>query len=297
MAIHPHSGVTMKRHNPMTRREFLRAVLLAGGSAALTACGVTTVRPGMIAAPQMTSPEANLAELRRRLMEIYDLDAAASLLGWDQMTYMPPAGAAARGRQLALLSTLRSQKLVDPQMGRLLDALQPYADSLPYDADDAGLIRVTRREYERMIKVPLQFVSDFEAHKAACYDAWTRARPANDFSIVQPYLEKTLDYSRQLANFFPGSQHIADPLIGFADPGMSASSLRAAFADLRRQLVPPRRCHHRAASRRRFLPEPALPSRPTVGLRARRDRAAWVRLPARAAGPLSPPLHDLVLGR
>ncbi len=225
------------------RRTFLRAAALAGSGAALTACGAAAGRPAKVAgelriAVGGTSPEQRLAELRRRLMEIYDLDAAAALLSWDQETYMPPGGAASRGRQLAMLVTMRSQKFADPEIGRLLDGLQSYADRLPGDSDDARLIRVTRREYEREVKVPPQFTGEFQAHASACFEAWARARPADDFGLARPWLEKTLDYSRRLADFYPGYQHIADPLIDMADPGMQASSVRAVFDDLRRQLVP-----------------------------------------------------------
>jgi len=51
-------------------------------------------------------------------------------------------------------------------------------------------------------------------------------------------LEKTLEMSQELANFFPGYEHIADPLIDSSDYGMKAKLLRAIFADLREQLVP-----------------------------------------------------------
>jgi carboxypeptidase Taq len=67
---------------------------------------------------------------------------------------------------------------------------------------------------------------------------WTEARPANDFARVRPNLERTLDLSRKLADFFPGYEHIADPLIDFADYGMKASSVRALFKELRTELVP-----------------------------------------------------------
>jgi len=75
-------------------------------------------------------------------------------------------------------------------------------------------------------------------HGAESYQVWAKARPANDFAAVQPYLEKTLDLSRQLADFFPGYEHIADPLIDFSDYGMKASTVRAVFAELRDQLAP-----------------------------------------------------------
>jgi carboxypeptidase Taq len=123
-------------------------------------------------------------------------------------------------------------------IGRLLDDLQPYADSLPYDSDDASLIRVTRRGYDKATKVPPLLLAAFYQHSAAAYQAWTQARPANDFATMQPYLEKTLDFSRQVADCFPGYDHIADPLIDFADEGMKAETIRALFAELRAELTP-----------------------------------------------------------
>jgi carboxypeptidase Taq len=182
--------------------------------------------------------EAKLQALKERLTEVYDLNGAASLLYWDQSTYMPKGGAAARGRQLAALEKIAHEKFTDPEIGKLLDALQPYADGLPYDHDDAALIRETRRSYEREIKVPAEFTARLSKHLAESYQVWTEARPANDFKRVRPYLEKTLDLSRELANFFPGYDHIADPLINYSDYGMKAATVREIFSALREQLVP-----------------------------------------------------------
>lgn len=182
--------------------------------------------------------EAKLKELKQRLQEVADLGGVSSVLHWDQATYMPPGGAAARGRQLALLAKLAHEKATDPAIGKLLDALRPYEESLPYDSDDASLIRVTRRQYERDTRVPSEFLAQLSEHSALSYQAWTEARPNNDFASVRDGLEKTLDLSRKLADFFPGYQHIADPLIDFADFGMKAENVRALFAELREQLVP-----------------------------------------------------------
>jgi carboxypeptidase Taq len=181
---------------------------------------------------------SKLNELKQRLMEVYDLYHTASLLHWDQATYMPPGGAAARARQMALITRLAHEKFTDPAIGKLLDQLHHYEQSLPYDSDEASLIRVTRRHYERETKLPARFVAELSAHQAASYQLWCRARPANDFRAVQPYLEKTLELSRQLANFFPGYEHIADPLIDYADFGMKASTVRPLFGELRAALLP-----------------------------------------------------------
>ncbi len=182
--------------------------------------------------------ETKLQKLKKRLVEINDLESAAALLSWDQSTYMPSGGAAARARQMATLGRLAHEKFTDPAIGKLLDDLRPYEESLPYDSDEASLVRVTRRNYEKAVKVPPSFMAQLTSHSAKTYQVWTEARPANDFAKVQPNLEKTLDLSRQLADFFPGYEHIADPLIDFHDYGMKASTISAIFAELRQQLVP-----------------------------------------------------------
>jgi carboxypeptidase Taq len=197
------------------------------------------------AQPNRTKPastglpaEAKLAELKRRLLEISDLSCAGAVLGWDQATYMPAGGATARARQGATLSRLAHERLTDPALGRLLDQLHSYAAGLPPDSDDACLIRVTRRDFEKAVKVPADFVARWDAHGSASYDAWTRARPADDFATMRPLLEKSLDFSRQFAGFFAPYTHIADPLIDGPDEGMTAAKVKALFAELRAELVP-----------------------------------------------------------
>ncbi len=151
---------------------------------------------------------------------------------------MPEAGAPARARQMAALEEITHEKATAPSIGRLLDALQAYADALPFDHDDAALLRVTRRDYERKIRVPASFAAQAAGHTAESFSVWAEARPANDFARVQPYLEKTLELSRRYADFFPGYSHIADPLIDTADFGMSAATVGPLFEELRLALTP-----------------------------------------------------------
>jgi carboxypeptidase Taq len=182
--------------------------------------------------------EAKLVELKGRLLEISDLEAVGSVLGWDHATYMPEGGATARARQSAMLSRLRHERSVDPALGKLLDDLMPYAEGLAPDSDEARLIRVARRDFERAIKLSADYVARASANDSASYDAWTRARPANDFATMQPFLEKAIDLSREYAGFFAPYQHIADPLIDMAEEGVTTGEIRTLFGGLKRELLP-----------------------------------------------------------
>jgi carboxypeptidase Taq len=184
------------------------------------------------------SLETRLAELKQRLLEISDLRAANSLLSWDHATYMPQGGAAARGRQGATLGRLAHERSIDPALGRLLDQLEPYAEGLPYDSDDASLIRVARRDFEKKIKVTADYMARSNTLNSASYDAWTRARPANDFATMAPFLEQALELSLEYAEFFAPYEHVADPMIDDAEEGLTTTAVRALFDELRRGLTP-----------------------------------------------------------
>jgi carboxypeptidase Taq len=176
-------------------------------------------------------------KLQRHLATVSDLNAASAVLGWDQLTHMPPGGAVARGRHLATLSRLSHEYSIDPLVGQLLDDLSGFESNLPYDSFEASFIRVARRDYQQAVRVPAELAGRIAEHSSAAYGAWAAARPKNDFAAVQPMLETTLELSREVATCFP-HDHPADPLINLADYGMTTASLKILFAELRAHLVP-----------------------------------------------------------
>ena len=179
-----------------------------------------------------------LQELKTHLAEVNDIESAAALLYWDQATYMPPGGAAARGRQIATLRHISHTKFTRPAIGQLLEDLRDYEANCDYSSDEASLIRIARHDYDRLVKIPPDFTAKFSQHSAECYEAWAKARPENDFKAIAPFLQQTLEFRREMANYFPGYDHIADPLIDESDYGMNTQSVRTLFAELRQQLVP-----------------------------------------------------------
>jgi carboxypeptidase Taq len=86
--------------------------------------------------------------------------------------------------------------------------------------------------------VPPDHIARVNALGSASFDAWTRARPANDFAAMRPFLEQALELSRDYAGFFAPYRHVADPLIADVDEGVTTAAIRALFAELRQELVP-----------------------------------------------------------
>ncbi len=181
--------------------------------------------------------ERHLKQLKARLLEAADIGSAAAVLRWDQATHMPRGGAVARGRQTARLSAIAHKKRTDRAVGLLLDRLDRFAEQLPDDSDDARLIRVARRDYDRAVRIPAHVIANWSEASAASYNAWLTARPESDYATMRPHLERALEHAHMYAAYFPGYAHVMDPLIG-PDEGVTVAETRRLFKKLRAELVP-----------------------------------------------------------
>src|SRR5262245_6357606 len=120
--------------------------------------------------------------LKQRLAEVADLSRAAGGLGWDQRVTMPPKGAEARAEALATLGRIAHETFTADETGRLLDAAAPLRDEYPFDSDEASLLRVTRRDWEKARRVPSELRAEMTREAARGHGIWVEARKASDFA-------------------------------------------------------------------------------------------------------------------
>jgi carboxypeptidase Taq len=176
-----------------------------------------------------------LNQLKEILGEVSDLDHAASVLSWDQQVNMPPGGGEARGQHLATLGKLSHEKSTSNEVGKLLENLkQEFTGS---DSDDAALVRVAARHYDKATRVPAEFVAEAALVTTAAFEAWVEAKGKSDFSIFRPHLEKVMELTRKYVSYFPPADHPYDILLDDYEPGMKTTEVKVIFDALRPQQV------------------------------------------------------------
>ncbi len=179
----------------------------------------------------------DVKRLKAHLAEVYDLECAGSVLGWDQQTQMPPGGGAQRANVLSTLSRLAHHRFASRATERLLDAAESEVASLPDDHDDRCLVRHTRREYERSRKLPDAFVAAWTQDATLSNEVWRVARKANDFAAFAPHLAKMVEYARRAADYYGWEAHPYDALLEGYEPGMTSADVERVFAGLRTEQV------------------------------------------------------------
>jgi carboxypeptidase Taq len=184
-------------------------------------------------------PDA-LSTLRRELAQIDDLVVAARVLEWDQLVMMPPGGAETRAERMATLHRFAHELFVRDEIGELLEQLRPGEADLDPDADDACLVAVTRRDWEKARRVPAELQGELSKLASEGMEAWARARSNDDYASFRPWLDRTLELKHRYLECFLPADDPYDPLLDDFEPGMKTDEVRRVFDRLKpalRELV------------------------------------------------------------
>jgi carboxypeptidase Taq len=179
--------------------------------------------------------------LQQRSREIAAYNSTASLLAWDQETYMPPKAGAYRAEQLSQLAGLAHRLGTSEDID---DWLKSCEDHLPPCADEgetslrAANVREWRRDYDRATKLPSRLVEDLARTTSLAREAWAESRRASNFAGFAPWLEKILGLVREQAECWGYTTCAYDALLEGYEPGARVADLAPVFADLQKQLTP-----------------------------------------------------------
>jgi carboxypeptidase Taq len=179
-----------------------------------------------------------LAQLKERLTRITDIERVSRVLNWDQQTMMPPAGWQHRGDHMATLRRISHELLIADETGRLLDELRSVEDSLDPDSDDAALIRVARRDYEKAVRVPTELRAEMTRAAAEARTIWVKARAQSDFEQFRPALERNYELRNEYVARFDEVDEPYDILLDDFEPETTTAEVTETFAELKAELAP-----------------------------------------------------------
>jgi carboxypeptidase Taq len=180
--------------------------------------------------------DPKLDQLERLLREVDDLRKASTVLFWDQRVKMPPSGAAARADAMATVGRLLHEKFISKEIGDLLDSLDE--SDYDYDSLEASLLRVTKRERAKAVRVPTELTGEMRRASSMAVAAWGPAKAASDYQAMLPHLQKNLELRHRYVECFDPPEETYDVLLDDYEPLMKTAEVRAIFDQLKRDLVP-----------------------------------------------------------
>ncbi len=173
------------------------------------------------------------SQYKTSLKKIADIKYAASVLQWDQETYMPPGGAGTRAQQIATLTALAHATFTDEKIGRLLTDLSAK-DGL--SDDEKKNVELSLYDYNRQRKLPEAFVHTLSEATSKSFHIWVEARKENDFCVFLPALKRLVNLKKQEADLFGYEGHPYNALLNEYERGCTVALLDNTFDKLRRPL-------------------------------------------------------------
>jgi carboxypeptidase Taq len=170
------------------------------------------------------------------MAELADLRNVSQLLDWDQQTMMPPRGAFGRAEAAATIQRISHEMFVSDDTGRLIEAAAGALNGASSDSDDAALIRVVRRRWDKARRVPGQLAADMARAGSVGQQAWIVARQESDFASFVPYLERNFELVRRYVDCFDDFECAYDPLLDDFEPGARTVEVRRLFDELKAEV-------------------------------------------------------------
>lgn len=172
-------------------------------------------------------------KLEALFKQVHYLRGAAGILHWDMAVMMPSGGAEERGEQLATLESSCHQLLTSQEASYLLDE----AEITQHDLDpwQRANLREMRHQWKHTNAVDDQLMQSFIRTGTECEQIWRTARKDNNFKMLLPHLEKTIQLTREIAqckaDIFECTPYNA--MLDLYDPGRTTDEVDTVFTQLK----------------------------------------------------------------
>lgn len=183
------------------------------------------------------SPQQAYDELIREIKEIALLESCASVLFWDERTYMPRGGASHRSAQVSMLAGMGHERFTDPRIGELLTEVEASDLIKDPESEPAVNVREIRRAYDKETKLPKRLVEEITRVTTLAQGEWVTARKNSDFKHFEPWLEKVLKLEREKAEAYGYEGEPYNALLDNYEPGATVDQIEKVFKELREDLV------------------------------------------------------------
>jgi len=183
----------------------------------------------------------DLDVLVHELQVVTRLRKVAALLAWDQETYMPSGGGAARADQLSLIMSLAHARFTGTDfqrsLAKLVDLETGKVRAQDLASNQVRMLEMTWRDWRHDTALPVDFVGKLARLTSEAQQVWEKAREQNDFALFAPHLEKIVEMKREESQYLGFENEPYDALLDDYEPGVNTKQVEALFDTLRPVLV------------------------------------------------------------
>ncbi|MGB9729379.1 MAG: carboxypeptidase M32 [Thermoprotei archaeon] len=165
-------------------------------------------------------------DILEKYKTIWSIGHALAVLKWDVETYMPESGIEERSISVSQLNLLKQKLILDPDFISLIDKADEIRDLNDFES---GVVRVLKRSIKIYKSIPPKLLEEFSKVTQESVVIWKNAKIKNDFQTFQPYLEKIMVLSREIAEHLGYKEHPYDALLDLYEEGLTSRDVSSIF--------------------------------------------------------------------
>jgi carboxypeptidase Taq len=184
----------------------------------------------------MNNKISNYSKLESEIEKINQISNILSIAYWDAATYCPSGSAPSRQIELAALSSQIHKMLCSNEIGDLIkDSLNDLEN---LDSWQKANLKLIKKTYESAICIPHDLEYENNIASNECEFIWRKAKLENDFSAVEPYLDRVIDSTKKIASLYSDcfNKDPYDTLIDKYDPERTSKEIKSVFDILKKEL-------------------------------------------------------------
>lgn len=170
--------------------------------------------------------------------KIQNIEEALGVLGWDLRTGAPKKGMDQRSEVIGTLSQDVFDLSTSDQMKEYIDALSDPDAQRDLSDITKRSVEESRKEYDQNVKIPAKEYKEYVILQSKAESVWSDAKDASDFSMLQPYLEKLVDFKRRFVDYWGSKGTNYDTLLDLYEPGVDVQTIDRVFQQVREAIVP-----------------------------------------------------------
>lgn len=159
---------------------------------------------------------------------------ALALVQWDLRTKIPKQATEQRADVIGLLSQKIHQLSTSTNMKSCIDSLNNKTE----DPILQRAVEVCEEEYQRSSRIPDEEYKAYITLRSHSESVWQQAREEDNFELLQPYLEKLVEYNKKFATYWGATNNKYDKLLQLFEPGTTTRVLDSVFSEVKSGLTP-----------------------------------------------------------
>ncbi|WP_223701980.1 carboxypeptidase M32 [Sutcliffiella deserti] len=163
---------------------------------------------------------------------------ALSLIFWDLRTGAPKKGVDRRSNVIGVLSAEVFHMSVSEDMAAFLTQLLNKEVFETLNKVTQTSLLESKKNYDQNKKIPAKEYQEYVVLSSKAESVWEEAKEKADFSLLQPYLEKLVDFNKRFIEYWGYENNKYNTLLDMYEPGMTVEKLDEVFGQLKDRIVP-----------------------------------------------------------